>query len=358
MKLKILTLFLISAMLITGGVYMLSNRQEVSLSERRQLAQWPGITWNTLLSGGFMDSAEKAAADQFPVRDAFRRVKALYLRYAMGQLDNNGIYVHQGSAAMLDYPLSTASVEHAIARFRWIQDQYLKDAQVYYAVVPDKNYYFAPQGGYPAMDYDQLFQLLSEGLDMTEIDLTSLLSGDSYYRTDPHWRQECLVPAAEKLAQGMGVAFSDHFTVKYAGLFSGAYAGQSALPLEADMLAYLQSEALAACTVYDPIAEQEVALYDASQVQGRDPYAFFLAGASPIQVITSPHASTSRELILFRDSYGSSLAPLLAESYAKITLIDIRYISSELLDDYVNFAGQDVLFLYSTLTLNSSQSLK
>ena len=237
MKLKILTLFLISAMLITGGVYMLSNRQEVSLSERRQLAQWPGITWNTLLSGGFMDSAEKAAADQFPVRDAFRRVKALYLRYAMGQLDNNGIYVHQGSAAMLDYPLSTASVEHAIARFRWIQDQYLKDAQVYYAVVPDKNYYFAPQGGYPAMDYDQLFQLLSEGLDMTEIDLTSLLSGDSYYRTDPHWRQECLVPAAEKLAQGMGVAFSDHFTVKYAGLFSGAYAGQSALPLEADMLA-------------------------------------------------------------------------------------------------------------------------
>ena len=75
-------------------------------------------------------------------------------------------------------------------------------------------------------------------------------------------------------------------------------------------------------------------------------------------MITSPHASTSRELILFRDSYGSSLAPLLAESYAKITLIDIRYISSELLDDYVNFAGQDVLFLYSTLTLNSSQSLK
>lgn len=358
MKLKILTLFLLSAILITGGAFMLSNRQEISLSERRQLSQWPEITWSTLLSGGFMNSAEKAAADQFPARDSFRRVKALYLRYAMGQLDNNGIYIHRGSAAMLDYPLSTSSVEYAISKFQWIQAQYLDSANVYYAVVPDKNYYFAAQGGYPAMDYDQLFQLLAQGLEMTEIDLTSLLSGDSYYRTDPHWRQECLVPVAEKLAQCMGVAFSDHFTSEQAGLFSGAYAGQSALPLKADTLTYLQNDILAACTVYDPIEQQEIALYDVSQAQGRDPYAFFLGGASPLQVITSPKASTDRELILFRDSYGSSLAPLLATSYAKITLIDIRYISSELLADYVTFSGQDVLFLYSTLTLNSSQSLK
>ena len=35
--------------------------------------------------------------------------------------------------------------------------------------------------------------------------------------------------------------------------------------------------------------------------------------------------ATDRELVIFRDSFASSLAPLLMEQYAKITLVDIRY---------------------------------
>ena len=55
---------------------------------------------------------------------------------------------------------------------------------------------------------------------------------------------------------------------------------------------------------------------------------------------------------------GSSLAPLLASGYAKITLVDIRYISPNLLGRFVDFGGKDVLFLYSTSVLNSSELLK
>ena len=48
----------------------------------------------------------------------------------------------------------------------------------------------------------------------------------------------------------------------------------------------------------------------------------------------------------------------LAESYAKITLVDLRYLPSYLLGDYVDFHGQDVLFLYSSLLLNNSLALR
>ena len=44
--------------------------------------------------------------------------------------------------------------------------------------------------------------------------------------------------------------------------------------------------------------------------------------------------------------------------YARVTLVDIRYIRSDLLGEYLDFYGQDVLLLYSTLILNSSKSLK
>ena len=46
------------------------------------------------------------------------------------------------------------------------------------------------------------------------------------------------------------------------------------------------------------------------------------------------------------------------DSYAKITLLDLRYISSALIDDYVSFENSDVLFLYSTMLLNSAGILK
>ena len=56
--------------------------------------------------------------------------------------------------------------------------------------------------------------------------------------------------------------------------------------------------------------------------------------------------------------FRSSMIPLLIADYAKVTVIDIRYLSSDFLGRFVDFSGQDVLFLYSTLVLNNSATLK
>ena len=89
-----------------------------------------------------------------------------------------------------------------------------------------------------------------------------------------------------------------------------------------------------------------------------DLYDVFLSGAQPILVIDNPAGEPGKELVLFRDSFGSSLAPLLAEGYQRVTLVDIRYMSQEQIGQYVTFENQDVLFLYSTLVLNNGRSLK
>ena len=71
-------------------------------------------------------------------------------------------------------------------------------------------------------------------------------------------------------------------------------------------------------------------------------------------------AKTDKELIIFRDSYGRSIIPLMVDDYAKITVIDTRYIAPAFLRSFVEFKseGQDVLFLYSTLVLNQSYEMK
>ena len=84
----------------------------------------------------------------------------------------------------------------------------------------------------------------------------------------------------------------------------------------------------------------------------------FMSGSDALIVCENPLAETDRELVMFRDSFTSSLSPLLAEGYSKITLVDIRYINPAMLGAFVDFENCDVLFIYSTMLLNSSSAFK
>ena len=64
-----------------------------SVSERRPLTQFPGISVESLGNGSFMEKFEDYTLDQFPLRDAFRTLKSLFHYYAMNQSDNNDIYI-------------------------------------------------------------------------------------------------------------------------------------------------------------------------------------------------------------------------------------------------------------------------
>jgi hypothetical protein len=100
-------------------------------------------------------------------------------------------------------------------------------------------------------------------------------------------------------------------------------------------------------------------VYDFDAFTGNDPYDFFLRGAEPIVILSNLNSTTDRELILFRDSFSSSLAPLLSESYRKVTLIDLRYINFSSLENNIHFnPTSDVLFLYSSQILNNPESLR
>lgn len=134
--------------------------------------------------------------------------------------------------------------------------------------------------------------------------------------------------------------------------FCGAYYGQLATNVSPDELYVLTNETIENCTTYNFETQKNNSIYTESS--SADRYDIFLSGATPLISVENPNASTDRELLLFRDSFGSSMAPLLVENYSRITLIDLRYISSQLLREFIEFNDQDVLFLYSTVVLNQN----
>lgn len=365
MKIKSIAIIAMTALFLCGFFLwsILKPDDEVSLSERRPLASFPEIDKESVSSGSFMTDFETYTLDQFPLRDKFRTVKAVTAFYILRQKDNNDIYIADGYASKLEYPLDEKSIEYAASRFRFIYDKYMadKDMKVYLSVIPDKNYFMAEKNGYPSIDHERLISLMRENTDFAEyIDIAPLLELSDYYCTDTHWRQEKITDVAEHIAAEMGASLSGGYIAERVDIpFYGVYYGQSALPLPADELYYLDSEVLRGCRVYDFESDSFIPVYNTGKTKGSDPYEMFLSGSRSLLTIENPAADTDKELILFRDSFGSSIAPLLAEGYGKITLVDIRYISPDLLGSFIEFTDQqDVLFLYSSSVLNNSITIK
>lgn len=337
---------------------------EISDTERRKLAQFPELSVSSVLDGSFMADFEDYTLDQFPARDRFRQLKAQIHYDLLGQRDNNGIYIAQGYGAKLEKQLNEPSVRNALSKFNAIYDTYLRDtdSRICAVVIPDKSYYLAEENGYPAMDYEKLFEQMEQGMSWAQfVDITDLLSIEDYYRTDTHWRQEAILDVAQRLCGEleMSAPVEEEFTAEnVARPFYGVYYGQAALPMAAETMTLMRSEKLDLCEVYQYETGKTTPVYDPDKLTGRDLYDVYLSGAVPLLTITNPSASTRRELIVFRDSFGSSLAPLLVSDYASVTLVDTRYISGAMLGNFLEFDGQDVLFAYSTLVLNESGTLK
>lgn len=353
-----------AAVFIAGFVvwFIAKPSYDISESERRQLAQFPSFSIETVFSGKFMRDFDKYAADQFPIRDKLRSLKAFNSFYVLRQKDVGGIYLKDGFVSKYDYPINKESLDNAAAKFKHIYEKYLDDESinVYFSIIPDKNFYMSDSTEYPFTDLDEFTGYIRNAADfMQYIDISDCLELEDFYKTDTHWKQDRITGAASRLAGKMGVSLSETYDSETLDkLFYGVYCGQAALSLPADTITYLVSPLFEKCTVYDYESGKNISVYDMEKAYGRDPYEMFLSGSKSLIKIENPEAAYNKRLIIFRDSFGSSLAPLFIEGYSEIMLVDIRYISSEILGNFISFENSDVLFIYSTLVLNNSITLK
>lgn len=324
---------------------------DYSYAERRSLAKMPAFTWQTVTSGEFAKEFEEYTTDRFPLRDAWRSIKAYSRFYLFGQKENNNIFVKDGHIAKIEYPENRQKLDYATSLFTQIHQKNFPENEVYVTVVPDKNKYLADL----KMDYDALEQYVYDHLDFAKpIPIAQFLSADDYYYTDSHWRQEQLIDIAAHLSDSLGTTIPESYQTHTLDLpFYGVYAGQSALIHQPDTIRYLTNSTIDAFAVTGAQA-----VYDTNKAAGNDPYEFFLSGNQPLITITNPTNTTGKRLIVFRDSFSSSLMPLLAQGFSEVTLIDLRYMHSSLLEKTVDFSDAQILFIYSSHMLNNSLAMK
>lgn len=370
MKLRyILSSLLIIVVLLGLSVFAwLKPDDAFSTSERRPFDQFPELNIKTLLSGDFTSKFEGYATDQFPMRDDFRTLKAIAKFYLFNQKDNNDIYIHNSQASKLDTTLRENSISNSLDKMNFLYNSYVKGKtdKVYFSVIPDKSMTLAPEGNYPTVDYVAIADKFKNDLDWAKyIDIYPYLHYSDYYSTDTHWSQDKIIDVAEVIASAMGATVEKEYeSITPDKDFYGVYYGQSSLPLPPDKITYLTSDIIEGCEVYyyeKDNGKTATPVYNMEKLDSKDPYEMFLSGATALMRIKNPANNSGRRLIIFRDSYTSSLAPLLVESYSEIILIDIRYIMSNFIGSFVTpeeFTDADVLFLYSAMILNNSETFR
>ncbi len=337
-----------------------------SAVERRSLAQWlsygeyrernPGSTLSD-----YFESLEQYLLDQFPMRDDVRTISALSRRYLMRQLDQDRFVKLKGHLGKLDFTYREHVVDRAIKLFNSVYDDHFcgGKGKHLFALIPDKMQHMVGGSVYPVVDTG-LFMRDLKGRMSHEIEVMSLeneMSLDMYYRTDPHWNQRHLLPIADALLNYLdhSIRVSDNsFEVRSLGPFYGTYAGQAALPIGADELVYFDHPSIRHARVYDPITKEETTVYHFDRQDSIDPYDLYLGGAKPLLAIKNDHAAEDRKLVVFRDSFGSSLVPLLIPYYSEILVVDLRYVRAEAIgNEFAQYRDADLVFLYSTTILNA-----
>ncbi len=373
MKRKLIVLAVIF-FVITASCWVWPD-SEISDAERRKLAQMPQLNVENVMNGSFMSDFESYTLDQFPLRNQLRSLKALAEYKLFQKKDNNDLYVVDGYVGKILYPYNANSVANAAGKFGTIYETFLKDncENIYVSVIPDKAYYMAAEAGeYPLLSHEKLQEDLAAGMPYAQmIDIREALQLSDFYKTDSHWRQECLLPVMEVFSSVMDLPYVSQLAGMTEGIiatenFHGVYYGQSALPLPAETIKYLTWDEIDGCKAFNFELNKEVEVYQPDKLTERDPYDFYLGGAAALITVENPAAAQRaeeageepRELILFRDSFGSSIAPLFLADYAKVTLVDIRYMQSSMLDQFIEFDGQDVLFIYGASMINESFTFK
>ena len=350
MKEKIISIsFIIIIFIGTLSTFILKDK-DISNVERRKLAT------KKTLKEDFNNNLDKYLSDQFFMRDELLTLNSAFNRYILNNKEYNDVYLKGDYIIEKNYPLDNDSVNNFINKLNLINNEYLENNKCYYAIIPDKSY-FLSDNKYLKIDYESLYSKLNKELRVREIIIQDLLNIKDYYKTDIHLKQDSYFKIIERLSSYFNLELKNiKYEEKVYKILKVSTFYKIPFSKKEDLI-YFSNPILNNVKVKH-LEYKDNYIYKEKALNSSDAYNIFLSGPSSLIEIINDKAYSSKELIIFRDSFGSSIAPLLVPYYGKITLIDLRYININIVNNYVDFNNQDVLFLYSTLLVNNSFLLK
>lgn len=333
--------------------------REKSVQENRMLVTKPKFRLSSLISGDYDEKFEAYMDDQFVGRDMWRKLKVTVDRIGGSRLEN-GVYI--GTNGQLLEQIEVADENHLAANIKAIKSfsESQSKIPVRMMLVPDAANVL--NHSLPALakpeDQTQMFSMVRKDLgDSVEwIDVSTELNKHKtekiYYKTDHHWTTLGAFYAFQAAAPSLGIEgdlSGKYVSYAVSDSFNGMLASKSGVNLgEKEQIdIYVPTEEDTDLIVdYVDEGKRSTSLYDSSKLKEKDQYTVFLGGNSSILDIRTVSTSTKR-LLLVKDSFANSFIPFLTPYYREIVVVDPRYYSGTINDLMDSYRISEVLFLYS-----------
>jgi hypothetical protein len=350
MKDKIIVIAFLLIIFSLGILQFCIKDQELSKIERRRLTTMKDVYED------FPNNLENYLSDQIPLRESFLKLNQIWNRSILRNKEHNNLYIQDDFLIEKLYPLNESSKNNFIKKINDITSKYLSGSNCFFALIPDKSFFLNDPISLK-INHEKLMNDLEATLEIPFINTKNTFTLTDYFKTDIHLKQEAyfkFLPLLQKSFHLEDLEVS--YTEKNVSNFKGSSFYKAPYSSLEDLTFY-ESD-ITKNAIVSHLEYQNNLIYEEMEEDTLDMYNIFLNGPSSLINITNPAATNEKELILFRDSFASSLAPLLLPFYKKITLIDLRYIKMDYVANLVDFQNKDVLFIYSPLIINNSSILK
>lgn len=385
---KISTLTIISMIFILTVSFFFIPDRDISHMENRTLAQVPEFTLSSYFDGTFKTQLEKYIADQFPFRDELLKVyKKLTVKKSSipgsefkqiieGE-DGYNYYIYDENQILKIY----ASKKKNEDALKWVEkinevatlcEQ--EDVTLMLNFVPSKSESLndmLPAGADENKDSiltDVIYENISESVkiidtmgEFEKIPLTD--KADMYYHTDHHWN-------------GLGSYHGYEIMCDYLRDFGfdASSDGFKLYPVEQDYMVGSYNRALgdiypstekleyympADLSVFDNlVAENKWGviefsdIYATKQIGDTVSYATLYMNDTDYLHLYNENARNNESICIIKDSFFDALVPQLSLIYEDVYVVDTRYYSDFVLEEFVKKHDVDNLMLfYSTTAL-------
>ncbi len=336
---------------------LFSPTYERSELENRELSDFPKFSLNDLIENEYTPKIEEFTTDHFILRNSWISLKSVSESLLLKGENNNIVY---GTDGYMFTKMSSLDLELTNKNANAI-NEFIKrhsDRNIIVALAPT-----APgvmienvKSHSPVIDnqlvLDTVYNIIPKE---NSIDLLALLQSKNdeyiYYRTDHHWTTLGAYYAYSDYMLSINREPRDLSTTELINVenFLGThYSKAKSFNVIPDTLSYIENNAMIT------IGENTDSIYEIEKLETRDKYSMFLrgnAGYSEIQ------GNGEGSILVIKDSYANSFVPFLTEDFAKIHVIDLRYLNEGLdaiikKEDFTN-----ILFLYNTETFVNDRDI-
>ncbi len=337
---------------LSVGSFFLTPDRAFSENENRYLQLTPKLSWDTVMSGDFMEDMEEYTSDQIVFRDLWTATRSL-LQRAEGKEDISGTYLGAEGryfAKVTEDSFNRAGLEKNAGYIREFFAASGKSCRA--MIVPSPAGVLRDMLPENAPYYDEAgaFERLDAALGGSLLDVRETLADveDPYYHTDHHWTTMGAQAAYRRWAEVTGHAVREDALVCATEAFRGTLYSKVLLPDSVYDSVYYAPEITAESVVCDG---KDGTLYDGDALTRKDKYELFLGGNYGQCVITTG-TENGKHLLLVKDSFANAFVPFLLGDYETVTMIDLRYFRGSMAE--LAAESDDILVLTEITNLAAS----